>query len=476
MTVDVPEPRVEDAERALLVQSLAPDVALQRRQPVRAVLVPGGRRRRAGAGRARASPTSRARSCARRSRAGRRRTRTGRWARSCSASATHVRLFGDRACLTRGDADAARATSPRSGARSTASRAACSARERYSSDIPDAVLRPALAGGRLGRACAAMAACGRRPGDAALAATLPPARGAARGRAAAGRARLGAAAARRLAVRPGAPARRRAAVRLADRGAARELLEPGHAVRARVRALRARTAPRRAGSCATSLLHGSRLLGLVRAGAYALYGDQRRSRLGGTDQVYGINVGPVPRRRRRGRPARAQPLRPARGGDDAGHVRRGRGGERRAAARGSATARCTCRRTAPRTPRSSRRCGCCSSRRRATRGRPTGCGSRTRRRARGSRPGGRIAVARRADELRAGLVSRSSAHAVGDVTVEAPAAAPALAQPAAAAPGGRRIARRARRRPSAASTRGPARSTSRAGAARSLRSSTARPS
>ena len=38
------------------------------------------------------------------------------------------------------------------------------------------------------------------------------------------------------------------------------------------------------------LLHGSRLLGLVRAGAYALYGREAPFPIGGTDQVYGTNV------------------------------------------------------------------------------------------------------------------------------------------------------------------------------------------
>ncbi len=44
----------------------AADLALQHRQPVRAVLVPGGRRRRAGDGASWGTPASRARSCARR--------------------------------------------------------------------------------------------------------------------------------------------------------------------------------------------------------------------------------------------------------------------------------------------------------------------------------------------------------------------------------------------------------------------------
>ena len=36
-------------------------------------------------------------------------------------------------------------------------------------------------------------------------------------------------------------------------------------------------------------LHGTRFLGLVRAGAFSLYGRQRRFPTGGTDQVYGVN-------------------------------------------------------------------------------------------------------------------------------------------------------------------------------------------
>jgi hypothetical protein len=38
------------------------------------------------------------------------------------------------------------------------------------------------------------------------------------------------------------------------------------------------------------LLHGSRLLGLVRAGAYALYGREAKPPVSGTDEVYGINA------------------------------------------------------------------------------------------------------------------------------------------------------------------------------------------
>jgi hypothetical protein len=45
-----------------------------------------------------------------------------------------------------------------------------------------------------------------------------------------------------------------------------------------------------AGSLRYMLLHGSRLLGLVRAGAYALYGRNAPPSRTGTDQVYGINA------------------------------------------------------------------------------------------------------------------------------------------------------------------------------------------
>ncbi|HET7043698.1 MAG TPA: hypothetical protein VFI37_02505 [Gaiellaceae bacterium] len=50
-----------------------------------------------------------------------------------------------------------------------------------------------------------------------------------------------------------------------------------------------RGSPQAKGALRYLLLHGSRLLGLVRAGAYALYGEHRFP-VGGTDQVYGINV------------------------------------------------------------------------------------------------------------------------------------------------------------------------------------------
>lgn len=48
--------------------------------------------------------------------------------------------------------------------------------------------------------------------------------------------------------------------------------------------------PEATGALRYMLLHGSRLLGLVRAGAYALYGHSPRYPESGTDQVYGLNV------------------------------------------------------------------------------------------------------------------------------------------------------------------------------------------
>ena len=90
--------------------------------------------------------------------------------------------------------------------------------------------------------------------------------------------------------------------------------------------------PEATGILTYMLRHGSRLAGVVRAGAYALY-ERPVFPVSGTDQVYGIERRPLPRGRRRGRSARAQPLRLAGRGDDAEHVRLGRGCERGAARR-----------------------------------------------------------------------------------------------------------------------------------------------
>jgi hypothetical protein len=48
--------------------------------------------------------------------------------------------------------------------------------------------------------------------------------------------------------------------------------------------------PQARGALAYLLRHGSRLLGLVRAGGYALYGPGASPELSGTDQVYGVNA------------------------------------------------------------------------------------------------------------------------------------------------------------------------------------------
>ena len=60
------------------------------------------------------------------------------------------------------------------------------------------------------------------------------------------------------------------------------------------------------------LRHGSRLLGLVRAGGYALYGRDAPPPTSGTDQVYGLNAARFLAAEDQAGRARAQPLRPAR--------------------------------------------------------------------------------------------------------------------------------------------------------------------
>ena len=203
-------------------------------------------------------------------------------------------------------------------------------RERYSSDIDEQVLG-LHSQATVWQGLAAMGRVWAETGNAGARAALRDARRAARGGPAAGGRLLAAAARRRLAVRAGAAARPRARLRLADRGEARQLLEPRDAVRARIRALRprqpggdrdpqvhapARLAPRRRRP--RRRLRALRAAGLPRLRHRPGLRDQRR---------------PLPRRRRRGRPARAQPLRLAGDRDDAEHVRLGRGGERRAARR-----------------------------------------------------------------------------------------------------------------------------------------------
>ena len=78
--------------------------------------------------------------------------------------------------------------------------------------------------------------------------------------------------------------------------------------------------------------HGSRILGLVRAGAYTLYGNVRHDEVGDRS---GLRAQPrtLLRGQRPARPARAQPVRAARRRDDARDVRLGRGRERLAVPR-----------------------------------------------------------------------------------------------------------------------------------------------
>ena len=160
-----------------------------------------------------------------------------------------------------------------------------------------------------------------------------------------------------------------------------------------------RAAPQARGALAYLLAHGSRLLGLVRAGGYALYG--RGARSAGLGHRPGLRRQRValPGRRGRAGPARPQPLRPARRRDDAEHVRRRRGRERRAARR-------------PALPRDVPAAERVAERRvprdAAADARPGDAGRaparRSRRRARWLGAGKRIAVAGAADALRPGLV------------------------------------------------------------------------
>ena len=350
-----------DAARALLVQDLLLTWRYSIGNAVRAVLVPRGRRRRAGARRA-GLRGRRARDPAHLAHAARDAAYPNwKMGEKLLGVATHFRLFRDRAVPRARDARAARL---RRDARPP------DRREPDGPARPRALLvrhprpglRAALAGRRLGRAARDGRRVGAdRPGRARRDAAARSPRRLER-RPAPGRARVAAPAARRLAAssrfgcsttrqpydslsrraraatgtsscptrsRRGSSRRSRRRRRLALHAAAR--LAPARArPRRRVRAVRPRRAVPRLGH---------------RPGL-------RHQRLA------------LPRRPRRGRPARAEPLRPARCRDDARHVRRRRGRERGAACPARASARCTCRRTAPPTRRSSRRCGCCSCTRR----------------------------------------------------------------------------------------------------------------
>ena len=310
-SISVPEPQVENAARALLVQ----DSALTWRYgsaTVRGVLVPRERRRRRGPSPSRVDV---ARSILRTSLT-RRPTPYPNWKMGARlvGSAEHFRLIADRAYIRQETpvlrryvttlgrqigSEPERAPRSRSGTRPTSGRG----------------LRPALPGGRLaGPACD-----GEVWGDRRL--------------------RSLATQSRRLAIGSAtgcdAPSGSRSGGSRTDRSSSRcALLE-------REQPYRSLTASR-AGSYwnlvmpyafasglfapdsreATRVLrymlrHGSRLLGLVRAGAYALYGEPRypdlRHRPGLRPQRRAL-----PRRQRRVRPARPQPVRAARRRDDAG--------------------------------------------------------------------------------------------------------------------------------------------------------------
>ena len=138
--------------------------------------------------------------------------------------------------------------------------------------------------------------------------------------------------------------------------ARRELLEPGRCpTRSRPGSSRPGAARRRA--CSSYMLsHGSRLLGLVRFRRRCRT-RQAGLRAPGADDVYGTNVARFLADNDQAGPARAEPLRQARGRDDAEHVRRRRRLDDRPASTASTTARCSGRRTARTTRSSSRRCG-----------------------------------------------------------------------------------------------------------------------
>ena len=265
----------------------APDLALQHRQPVRAVLVPGGRRRRRGDGRARlrrrravdhahlADPEGRALS----------ELEDGQAARRLGAPLpAHARPGLRR----RRDADAAplrrRARPPDRGERHRAARPRAllvgHPRRRCSGCTRR---RPS------GRACGRWAASGRRRANAALARRCA----ALAKRLEAGLRRAVASSQRRLGdgslfiparLLDGEPA-----VRLADAGAARQLLEPRHAVRARLGDLRAGE-PGGGRACSGTCSATGRGCSASSARAPTRSTRSRSSRSPGTDQVYGINV------------------------------------------------------------------------------------------------------------------------------------------------------------------------------------------
>ena len=153
----------------------------------------------------------------------------------------------------------------------------------------------------------------------------------ARARATARGAKVVAKDARRHALRPDPPARRRASLPLPHGVTSGQLLEPRDALRARVRDL---PAARHAGQGRVPVPPRARLAhprARSRRRLHALRADRHEEVRDGS----GLRAQPrtLLRGQRQGRPARAQPLRAARGGDDTRDVRRRRGRERRAVPR-----------------------------------------------------------------------------------------------------------------------------------------------
>ena len=270
-------------------------------------------------------------------------------------SAVHCRLFRDRAYLLSGT-PALRRIRGDLGAQIDRSRNGLLGRERYSSDIPDQVYG-LHSQAVVWQACAGWPPAWDADGPARARPALPrtrrrgsarPSRGGARVRAPA---RPTARCSSRSRLLDGEPA-----VRGADCSRRGELLEPRDAVRARLRALparRRRGARRSGGTCEP---HGSRLLGLVRAGAFALYKTPRFP-VSGTDQVYGLNVSRFLAENDEPDQLVLSLYGQLAARDDAGDVRRRRGRVRRAAPGAGPPLDVPAAELAPPTPPSSRRCG-----------------------------------------------------------------------------------------------------------------------
>ncbi len=270
------------------------------------------------------------------------------------ASARYYELTGDRAYLNWVDEadrlvhDGGRAADAERPARPAAAGAVLLGH-------PRTCLRAALADNGLGRAERDRRGLG---GDRTRGPRRPRARARepAAGRAAARGRGVLASVEGRLALRAGGAARQAQAVRRGHALPARQLLEPGDAVCPGVRILRAA----RQASERDPPLHARPRLAAARARARRrLLALRREDALPGHRHRPGLRAGgrAIPRRQRRAEPARAQPLRNARRGNDARDVRLRRGRDGRSARGRGASARCTCRRTPPRTRHSSRRCG-----------------------------------------------------------------------------------------------------------------------